>query len=216
MILTRPDGQQPEDRISDRTLVERLTQRDVEALAILYDRYAQTVYAVAANMVGPAEAEDLVQDVFLLLWRKAEQFDPERGSFKSWFMRTVRNYAVDQIRSQGREQRLLVVERADAILRRASPGDPAEDVWKRDHRRYLVRALHRLPDEQRQAIVLAYFGGFSQSAIAAELGWPLGTVKKRIRLGLQKLRGAFLLRERGIEPPNETADVGDKPEHYEL
>lgn len=208
MILTRPDGQQPEDRISDETLVEQLAQQDVEALAALYDRYAQTVHAVAVSVIGPAEAEDLVQEVFLLLWRKAEQFDPERGSFKSWFMRTVRNHAVDQIRSRGREQRLLVVERADIILRRASPVDPADEIWKRDHRRYLLERLRTLPDEQRRAIILAYFGGFSQSAIAAELGWPLGTVKKRIRLGLQKLRGAFLLRDSGIEPPNEGADGG--------
>lgn len=214
--LTGQDGRQPEDRVSDERLVEQVAQQDLNALAALYDRYAQTVYAVAVNVIGPAEAEDLVQDVFLQLWRKADQFDPERGSFKSWFMRTIRNYAVDQIRSRGREQSLLVVERVDAILRQGSYVDMVEKVRMREDRRYLLRALRALPDEQRLAIVLAYFGGLSQSAIATEMGWPLGTVKKRIRLGLQKLRGAFLLREKGIELQNEVADVGDEPEQYEL
>ena len=216
MRLIGQDGQLTKEEASDERLVEQVAQRDLQALATLYDRYAQTVYAVAVNVVGPTEAEDLVQDVFLLLWRKADQFDPQRGSFKSWFMRTVRNYALDRIRSQGREQSILVAERVDALLRQASHGDLAEKVRMREDSRYLLRALRALPDEQRLAIVLAYFGGLSQSMIAAQMGWPLGTVKKRIRLGMQKLRGAFLLRDKGIELQNEVTDAGDEPEHYEL
>ena len=216
MTLTGQDGLQPEDEISDERLVEQITQQDLKALGTLYDRYAQTVYAVAVNVIGASEAEDVVQDVFLRLWRKADQFDPRRGTFKSWFMRMARNYAVDEIRRQGREHRLLVAERVDAILRQTSFEDPAEKVWLREHRRYLLQALRSLPAEQRRAIILAYFGGFSQSAIAAEFGWPLGTVKKRIRLALQKLRGAYLLREVGIERLKQVADAGDETEHYEL
>lgn len=205
------DGRQPQDELSDERLVERITQQDLQALAALYDRYAQTVYAVAVNVVGATEAEDVVQDVFLRLWHRADHFDPRRGTFKGWFMSMARNYAIDQIRSRGREQRLLVAKRVEAILRQASYVDPGEKVWMREDRRYLMQALWELPNEQRLAIILAYFGGFTQSAIATQLDWPLGTVKKRIRLGLQKLRGAFLLRESGIEVPNEVSGVGDEP-----
>lgn len=210
MTFTGQDGQQPRDEISDERLVELVAQQDREALATLYDRYAHTVYAVAVNVVGAGEAEDVTQDVFLQLWGKADQFDPRRGTFKSWFMRLARNYAVDEIRRQGREQRLLVVERVDAMLRQTSFEDPAEKVWLRENRRYLLEALRSLPVEQRRAIILAYFGGFSQSAIAAELGWPLGTVKKRIRLALQKLRGAFLLREVGLERLKQVVGTDDE------
>lgn len=184
VTLIGQDGQQPEEEISDESLVEQVTQQDLEALATLYDRYARTVYAVAVNVIGVGEAEDVVQDVFLQLWRKADQFDPRRGTFKSWIMRLTRNYAVDEIRRQGREQRLLVAERVDAILRQASFEDSVEKVWMREQRRYLLQALRSLPAEQRRAIILAYFGGFSQSAIAAELGWPLGGVKPDGKLSL--------------------------------
>lgn len=215
MIWTEQDGQS-KDELSDETLVERITQQDLKALAALYDRYAQTVYAVAVKVIGPTEAEDVVQDVFLRLWHSADQFDPQRGTFKGWFMRMARNYALDQIRSQVREQRLLVSKRVEAIFRQASYVDPVDEVGKREDRRYLLRALCALPNEQRLAIVLAYFGGFTQSAIATQLDWPLGTVKKRIRLGLQKLRGAFLLQESGIEMPIEVSVIGDEPENYEV
>ena len=208
--LTGQDGRQPVDEISDESLIERVTRQDVKALAALYDRYAQTVYAVALNVLGAGGAEDVVQDVFIRLWGKADQFDPQRGTFKSWFMSMARNCAVDKLRRRGREQRMLVAARVDAILRQASIEDPVEKVWVREHRRYLLQALRALPAEQRHAIILAYFGGLSQSEIATELGWPLGTVKKRIRLALQKLRGAFLLREQGIKPPKEVADLGDE------
>jgi RNA polymerase sigma-70 factor (ECF subfamily) len=165
----------------------------VAAFTVLYDRYARPVYVVAAYMLGSAEAEEAVQELFLRLWRKAEQFDPSRGSFNNWFMAISRHHLRDQLRRRSHQQRVVAAEQIDQLLIEVvDPNvDVEQEVWQRQRGAALLNALRSLPAEQRRAIVLAYFGGFSQTTIAERLGWPLGTVKKRVRLGLQKLR-AFL------------------------
>jgi RNA polymerase sigma-70 factor (ECF subfamily) len=175
---------------ADNLLIQQVVQRDVTAFTELYDRYAQPVYVMAIYMVGHPEAEEVVQEVFLRLWHKADQFDATRGSFKSWLMSVGRNYMLDQLKRRSHEWRLRQVEQVDRLLSEAKDmnADVVAEVWARERRSIILRALQALPAEQRQAIVLAYFGGLSQSAIARQLDWPLGTVKKRIRLGLQKLR----------------------------
>jgi RNA polymerase sigma-70 factor, ECF subfamily len=175
---------------SDEALVERVKEQDMVAFTLLYDRYAPAIYALAAHLLGPTDADEVVQEVFLRLWHKAEQFNGEAGLFKSWFMTIARNYIWDLLKRRTHEQQLLATYEIEQRL--SEPIDPvhhiAEEAWVQQQQAVLLNALHDLPPEQRRAIVMAYFGGFSQSAIAQELGWPLGTVKKRIRLGLQKLR----------------------------
>lgn len=176
---------------SDAFLAARVARGDVEAWSCLYDRYAPPVYAFAAHMLGKDYAEDVVQEAFLRLWRSARTFDPDRGAFATWFYAVVRHRIADELRHRRREERLLVAGDADDLLAEAAiPGvDVEERVSQLERGRAVLRALQSLPPDQRRVLVLAYFGvGLSHRAIADFLGWPLGTVKKRTRLGLQKLR----------------------------
>ena len=193
---------------ADDALVARVCRHEAAALALLYDRYAQPVYTLAAHLLGAADAEEVVQDVFLALWRKAGQFDPARSSFNTWFMAIARHRVLDELRRRGHQQRMQHVEAVDHLLAGAvDPGLSVEDqAWQRVQGRAVAGALQRLPEEQRRVLVLAYFGGLSQSAMARHLGWPLGTVKKRVRLGLQKLRTA--LTPLAPQPPREPDGAG--------
>lgn len=186
-------GGQSSSQLSDEALVVGVVQGDVAAFATLYDRYARPIYILAVYMLGSVEAEEAVQELFLRLWHKAGQFDARRGSFSPWFMSMARHYMRDQLRRRGLQQRVMAVEQIDQLLVEAPDptADVEKEIWQRERGVALLSALKTLPAEQRRAITLAYFGGLSQSSIAESLGWPLGTVKKRIRLGLQKLR-AFL------------------------
>lgn len=189
-------------KLSDEALLSRVVQRDADAFAVLYDRYAPLAFTVAIHMIGHSEAEEAVQEVFTRVWNRAHQFDASRGSFRGWFVGIVRHYALDQLKQRRQEQRALIAEGIDHLLVNAA--DPrlelSEALWQQERQRIILEALRSLPHEQRQVIVLAYFGGLSQSTIARRLGWPLGTVKKRARLGLQKLRAALLVPRNLLEP----------------
>jgi RNA polymerase sigma-70 factor, ECF subfamily len=178
---------------TDEALVARFAAGDLTAFSLLYDRYQRPVYVMAAHLLGAAEAEEIVQDVFLRLWRHVDQFDESRGRFAPWFMTIARHETLAQLRRHTRERRLALIEDVDRLL--AAAPDPTIDVeeeaWRRERGDVVLRALQDLPTEQRRVLVLAYFGEMSQSTIAHALGWPLGTVKKRVRLGLQKLRQAL-------------------------
>jgi RNA polymerase sigma-70 factor (ECF subfamily) len=176
---------------SDAALAARVARRDVAAWGSLYDRYASSVYAFAAHVLGRDYAEEVVQEAFLRLWHKAGQFDPERGAFGAWFFGVVRNRIHDELRHRTREERLLIAGDLEQLL--AEHADPAADLdetlSRREHGSAVLQALRAIPAEQRRVLVLAYFGaGLTQSSIADYLGWPLGTVKKRTRLGMEKLR----------------------------
>jgi RNA polymerase sigma-70 factor (ECF subfamily) len=175
---------------SDEALAGRVARKDIAAFAILYDRYARRVYAWSAHMVGTAEAEDVVQESFLRLWDKAVQFDARRGRFASWFLAIARHQVMRQLRSRGVEQRVIAADEIERVLGDAvaAGGDLEEEVWARESAAVVLGALASLPTEQRRVIVLAYFAGLTQSAIAKITAAPLGTVKKRTRLALQKLR----------------------------
>jgi RNA polymerase sigma-70 factor (ECF subfamily) len=185
------------DRISDyaaatdERLVEALEVRDERALETLYDRYGDYVYSVCLRMVGDVQlAEDLSQEVYLRLWRRPDLYDVSRGKFVTWLLSVARNRAIDERRSRGRRFRheSPPSDTSEEVLE-AIPTSESRDVAVVSEERVVVqKALGSLPPEQRLAIQLAYFGGYTQQEIADGLRQPLGTVKTRIRLGLQKLR----------------------------
>jgi RNA polymerase sigma factor (sigma-70 family) len=177
--------------VPDARLVERLSRGDVSAFEALYERYAREVFVVAAHALGPNDAEEVVQDVFLKLWQRAGQFDPARGAFVAWFMTIARHRVFDELK---RRRSAIAAAEAVGDQLEAAP-DPGPDLderaWLAERRHVVLAAVKELPAEQRRALVLAYFGGLSQSAIAESLGVPLGTVKKRLRLAVDKLRASL-------------------------
>jgi len=182
--------------LRDDELMDRLERRDMGAFEALYDRYGDLVYSVALRVVGDTYvAEDVAQDVFLRLWRRPEQFDLNRGKFVTWLMSVTRNRSIDERRSRGRRLRheaLPAAEDEEAVLPSGNErDDPALATVLSDERAAVREAMDVLPAEQKLAIQLAYFGGLTQQEIANKLGQPLGTVKTRIRLGMQKMRGAL-------------------------
>ncbi len=185
----------------DERLVVALEARDTRALETLYGRYGDIVYSVCLRMVGDVQlAEDLTQEVFLRLWRRPDLFDPIRGRFVTWLLSVARNRGIDERRSRGRRFRHETPPSlaAEEILGAAPAADGIDQAVYSDDRLAVQKALASLPPEQRLAIQLAYFGGYTQQEIAQGLRQPLGTVKTRIRLGLQKLRLRLIdQRERG-------------------
>jgi RNA polymerase sigma-70 factor (ECF subfamily) len=177
--------------------MERVCTRDLAAFEHLYDRYGDLVHSVVMRVVGDRYiAEDVTQDVFLRVWRKPEQFDLDRGKFTTWLLSIARNRSIDERRSRGRRLRHEAMpspaEEEDPLLSVSDETeDPAQASVVADDQRAVRAALATLPPEQRLAIQLAYFGGMTQQEIANQLGQPLGTVKTRIRLGMQKMRGTL-------------------------
>jgi RNA polymerase sigma-70 factor, ECF subfamily len=184
----------PNVPVPDSQLVGRMAAGEDAALGDLYDRYGKMVYALALAIVRePADAEEVVVDAFGQAWRQAGSFDATRGSVAAWLATIARSRALDTIRARGRRVRaheraaLLSDEGLAAPITAA--GDPARGVERTEARRLVSQALAALPGPQRAAIELAYFEGLSQSEIAERLAEPLGTVKTRIRSGMEKLRG---------------------------
>lgn len=182
--------------LRDDELMDRLPGRDLGAFQALYERYSDLVYSVSLRVVAdPYVAEDVTQDVFLRVWRRPEQFDVTRGKFVTWLLSVTRNRSIDVRRSQGRRLRHEALptssEEEDVLPSNDDRDDPALATVLSDERLAVRKALEVLPAEQKLAIQLAYFGGLTQQEIANKLGQPLGTVKTRIRLGMQKMRGAL-------------------------
>ncbi|HEY7200301.1 MAG TPA: sigma-70 family RNA polymerase sigma factor [Candidatus Dormibacteraeota bacterium] len=175
----------------DESLTARVAAGEIAAFTMLYERYAQRMYAWCVHSLGPGRAEDAVQEIFLRLWQAAAQFDPERGRFVTWFYAIARHHVLRELRRAGARRRMEVAAEIAEVLS-APQADPEALAGARDDATSLARALRLLPEEQRQVLAMAYFGGLSQSQIAAELAVPLGTVKKRVRLGMVKLRAALL------------------------
>ena len=182
---------------SDRALVERLTAGDDRALGELYDRHGTAMYALAVAIVRErADADEVVADAFGQAWRTAVRFDPSRGSVAAWLATITRTRALDLLRSRGRHAQALAraaSERNDGLAAPlAAAGDaPDRGIEREEAQRLVARSLAELPDVQRRVIELAYFGGLTQTEIAAELREPLGTVKTRMRAGMEKLRGSL-------------------------
>jgi RNA polymerase sigma-70 factor (ECF subfamily) len=177
---TVPDGH------DEAGLVERVAAGDTDALRELYGRFGSILFGMALRVVGDRQAaEECTQDTFVAVWRGARTYDPARASVSTWLVSIARNRAVDLVRRRAARPAdpYAEVERADE-----SP-DTAETVAAAETSSRVAAALGELPDAQREVIVLAYFHGLSHSEIAERLGLPLGTVKGRARLALDRLRG---------------------------
>jgi len=177
----------------DLAAIQRMASGDGTALADLYDRHGRSVYGLAARILGdPAEAEDLTQDVFTLAWKNAARYDPARGAVAAWLLVTTRTRAIDRIRAR-RSRPQGGTDDDGRKMANIPDGSPSVDVivaTSQDAARVRV-ALADLPVDQRDALEQAYFQGLSHSEIADRTGIPLGTIKTRIRSGLQRLREAM-------------------------
>ncbi len=183
------------ERSRDRELLARVAQGDVAALRELYDQHAPRAMAIAFRILRRAEeAEDIVQETFLEVWRRASQFDPGRGGAVAWVVTIARSRAIDRLRATATVDRTMegAATSPDLLLPVEFPSPTAEVERRRDQTR-VAHALSALPPEQRKTIELAYFEGLSQSEIASRTSSPLGTVKMRVKLALAKL--SALLRE---------------------
>lgn len=179
--------------LSDEALVALVARADEVAFAELYDRYGRVAYGLALRILhDEALAEDAVQEGFLAIWRSAVRFVPERAKASTWILTLVHRRAVDLVRRQERR-------RAEPLEAASDPqgASTEEAVWLRLQRERVQEALRKLPDQQREALELAYYGGFTQSELAERLGQPLGTIKSRMFTGLSRLRD--LLGEAGAE-----------------
>lgn len=181
------------DAPSDDSLVRRIVGGDQGAVGALYDRYGRPAYSLARRICADdGLAEDVVQEVFLALWRDPSRFDAERGSFSTWLMTLVHHKAVDAVRRESTVRRRTVPADEDGEERAAPQGPGADQAAIGAVVAGQVRdALGALPPDQREALALAYFGGYTQREVAALTGVPLGTVKSRMFTGVQRLRGAL-------------------------
>jgi len=189
--MTEAQGSAPGPRDAD--LVLRIARGDERALGQLYDRFGSVLYAVAYRVVGQqADAEEVVMEAFSQAWREAPRFDQARGSVAAWLTMMTRSRALDLVRSQSRRERITdtAARQEPAAGPAMSTGfpSPGAAVLDDERRKAVSAALSALSPPQRQAIELAYYDGLSQSEIAERLKEPLGTIKTRMRLGMQKLR----------------------------
>jgi RNA polymerase sigma-70 factor, ECF subfamily len=169
--------------LSDEALVALVARGDDGALGELYDRYGRVAYGVALRVVrDPALAEDAVQEAFVALWRTAGRFVPERARASTWLLTLVHRRAVDAVRHEQRRRTEPLEQAAHA-----STAGADDDALLRFERERVQGALAQLPDAQREALELAYFGGFTQAELADRLGQPLGTIKSRMFSGLRRL-----------------------------
>ena len=170
--------------LSDEALVALVARSEEDALAELYDRHGRVAFGLAYRVLRDRSlAEDAVQDAFLNVWRSAPRFVPERSKASTWILTFVHRRAVDLVRREER-RRAEPLEDTD----RPGPDSTDEAAWLTLERERVTEALRRLPDQQREAIELAYFGGYTQSELAQRLGEPLGTIKSRMFNGLARLR----------------------------
>jgi len=179
----------PRQEQTDERLMSELTAGRQEALGPLYSRYARVVFAVASHSLDRAAAEEVVQDVFLTVWRKASVFDPRRGAFRPWLLQIAHYRVLNELR--GRSRRPQAVNDPDGFTLASVPDsglEPDEIAWRDSVRSTVRSAFDELPAAQREALKLAFFEDQTHEQVAEELRLPLGTAKTRIRGGLQRLR----------------------------
>lgn len=186
LILSADGGTPGLRELDDQSLLDRIVRGDERALAELYERFAPRAFGVARRVLrNDAEAEELVQDTFVEVWRSATRYDPRRAAPERWILTMIRTRAIDRLRQNGARSRLrdnlLVQPRSEGLA------SPDSQVASSREAQRLREALATLPPEQRTVLEHAYDAGLSQSEIAAATGTPLGTVKTRMRIAMMKL-----------------------------
>ena len=179
--------------LKDEQLITLIAYGAKDALDTFYDRYARSVFSLARHMLRePSLAEEVTQDIFLNLWLKASTFDSQRGTPKAWFMKIAHHRIIDAIRANRRNSKVTTqVDHELLGLQPSTEPGPEEEAQRNISRDEILAILASLPEPQREVIILAYFEGYSQTEIADRLGQPLGTIKTRVRLAMQKLRAAL-------------------------
>jgi RNA polymerase sigma-70 factor (ECF subfamily) len=178
--------------LADEDLMTLVERKRADAFEVLYDRHGGAAYSLAHRIVGdPGVAEDVTQEAFLSLWRSGARYDAARGSVRSWMLGIVRNRAIDMLRRAAGPAPKLDLDDEGVLDSQASEELTEAEAIRRDTARRLRGVLSELPREQSEVIGLAYFGGFTHAEIAEMLGMPLGTVKGRMRLGLEKVKAGL-------------------------
>lgn len=197
-VVIRPvDQVKPE--LSDEDLISAICRGAEWALELLYQRYYRYAYALAYRLLHESSiAEDIVQEAFLAVWRKANSYQRQHGSVHSWLQAIVHHRAIDRVRASAhRDQQWAPLQTENELDPPSDQPEVWEQAWRQEQRELIRRALEQLPAEQRQVIELAYFGGYTHAEIAERCNIPLGTVKGRMRLGLQKMK--HYMGEHGVE-----------------
>jgi RNA polymerase sigma-70 factor (ECF subfamily) len=185
-----PVRREKAERLADEELMPWIGRKDPEAFEVFYDRHGGAAFSLAYRILGErGAAEDCIQEAFISIWRSGGKFDAARGSVRSWTLSIVRNRAIDVLRSKAGKAPKMTFDDDEIIESRPSGELTDEEAMRHETATEVRGALSQLPDDQSKVIQLAYFGGFSQSEIAGMLNVPLGTVKGRMRLGLEKIRG---------------------------
>ena len=182
------------ESLGDEQLLTLITNGEKDALECIYVRYSPSVYSLARYMLkNETLAEEITQEVFLALWQKASTFNPQRGSPKAWLMSIAHHRVIDHVRSAKRARESTDRVARDLFNLQSLFQVHTEDEAQRNlDRQEVIKSLESLPEEQKKVIIMAYFEGYSQSEIAKILNQPLGTVKTRLRLALQKLRALYV------------------------
>jgi RNA polymerase sigma-70 factor (ECF subfamily) len=181
----------PLESMNDAALLRLVADRQPEALGILYNRYAPTLLALGKRILGSlADAEEVLQEVFLYVWNHAGRYDAGRSSVSTWLVLVARSRAIDRLRTRKVVERTHETAGQESPPEHASP-EGAEAVFVRERREKVRGEMDKLPPEQKQVLEMAFYEGLSQSEIAAKADLPLGTVKTRTLLAMKKLRGAL-------------------------
>ena len=174
--------------LADEELMPLVNNGESKAFAALYDRHSQAAYCLAYRMMGEKQAaEDLAQEAFIKVWRRAGSYRAQKGSVRTWILSIVHNRGIDQLRSHASRRRTQ--EKIEASAASSQPSEAFAETWRNTQSEQVREALSTLPKEQLKILELAYFSGYTHVQIAELLNVPLGTVKGRMRLGLQKMRG---------------------------
>jgi RNA polymerase sigma-70 factor (ECF subfamily) len=185
-MAPRPSGN-PETSLEDIRVVRRMAAGESSALGIFYDRWSREVYATAISILRVAQdAEEVVEDTFWQAWTQASRFDASRGQVRSWVLSIARTRALDKLKSVVRRREEQLESAPPELLAKEASAD--DRIVEEERSSVVASALNALPAAQREALEMAYFGGLSQTEIAECTGQAIGTIKTRMRLGMQKLR----------------------------
>jgi RNA polymerase sigma-70 factor (ECF subfamily) len=202
MGLVSPPVRRPDDAAGDADVMRRIKAGERTAIDDLYERFRRPAFALARRILGDdVLAEDVLQEVFLSIWRDPGAFDRGRGSVASWLLAVVHHKAVDAVRrEESQRRRQTLAEEEMALAEPVATRDVEEEAWSRVVAEQVRTALGALSSSQREALTLAYYGGYTQREVAALTGTPLGTVKTRMLAGMRRLRQE-LATDASVEEP---------------